>query len=41
MSLRAGRIDRAIADIDWFLEKKPEGIDLEQVRRMRAELERR
>ncbi|ADB17121.1 peptidase S1 and S6 chymotrypsin/Hap [Pirellula staleyi DSM 6068] len=31
-----GRKQAAAIDLDWFLEKKPEGIDLEQIESMRA-----
>lgn len=30
-----GRRDAALADLDWFLEHRPEGLDLERVRQMR------
>lgn len=30
-----GRRDAAIADLDWFLEHQPEGLDLERIRQMR------
>lgn len=30
-----GRRDAAIADLDWFLEHQPEGLDLDRVRQMR------
>lgn len=30
-----GRRDAAVADLDWFLEHQPEGLDLDRVRQMR------
>ncbi|MHC4876941.1 MAG: transglutaminase family protein [Planctomycetota bacterium] len=36
-----GRFAGAIADIDWMLEKRPDGLDVERVLRMRADLEAR
>jgi regulator of sirC expression with transglutaminase-like and TPR domain len=35
-----GRKAIAIADLDWFLDKKPEGVDLEKVRELRAYFQR-
>ncbi len=32
---QTGRRDAAVADLDWFLENRPEGIDLEAIRGMR------
>ena len=32
---QAGRTKAAVDDLDWILEREPEGIDLNQVRRMR------
>lgn len=29
-----GRRDQAVADLEWFLDTKPEGIDLDQIRQM-------
>ncbi len=34
---RTGRNRAALADLDWFIEQEPAGIDLDQVRRMRAQ----
>ena len=36
LRMDTGRRDAAIADLDWFLENKPTGIDLDQIRAMRA-----
>ncbi|HJN08303.1 MAG TPA: transglutaminase family protein [Pirellulaceae bacterium] len=36
----SGRRASALADLDWILEVKPPGLDLEQVRRMRGFIER-
>jgi regulator of sirC expression with transglutaminase-like and TPR domain len=36
---RTGRDRAALADLDWFLENEPEGIDLDRVRQMRAQFE--
>ena len=35
-----GQRDGAIADTEWLLEKKPDGIDLERVRELRRLLDR-
>ena len=35
-----GRRDEALADLDWFLENKPEGIDLEKISEMRKVFEK-
>jgi regulator of sirC expression with transglutaminase-like and TPR domain len=35
-----GRVASALADLDWILEAEPPGLDLEQVRQMRAFIER-
>lgn len=37
----AGRHQAALADLDWFLENEPPGIDLERIREMRMLFERR
>jgi regulator of sirC expression with transglutaminase-like and TPR domain/S1-C subfamily serine protease len=36
-----GRRAAAIADLDWFLDEKPAGLDLERIREMRSYFERR
>ncbi|MEE3220146.1 MAG: tetratricopeptide repeat protein, partial [Planctomycetota bacterium] len=36
---RTGRNRAALADLDWFLENEPEGIDLDRVRQMRAQFD--
>lgn len=36
---RTGRKRAALADLDWFIQHEPEGIDLDQVRRMRSQFE--
>ena len=41
MRIRSGRISEALVDIDWMLDKRPEGMDVNQVLQMRAELEAR
>ena len=30
-----GRRDAAVADLDWFLEHRPNGLDLDRIREMR------
>lgn len=35
LRFRTGRVAAAIADLDWFLETKPEGLDLGPIQRMR------
>ena len=37
--IRSGRIPEALVDIDWMLEKRPEGMDVNQVLQLRADLE--
>ena len=32
--LGTGRREQAVQDLNWFLENKPAGIDLEQIREM-------
>lgn len=39
--IRSGRIAEALADIDWMLEKRPEGMDVNQVLQLRSRLESR
>lgn len=39
--IRSGRIPEALADIDWMLDKRPEGMDVNQVLQLRANLEAR
>lgn len=39
--IRTGRLRPAIVDIDWMLDKKPEGMDLNRVLQLRADLESR
>ena len=41
MRIRSGRISEALVDIDWMLEKRPEGMDVNQVLQLRADLEAR
>ena len=38
---QAGRHRSALADLDWFLETKPEGVDLDRIRQMRQQFETR
>jgi regulator of sirC expression with transglutaminase-like and TPR domain len=40
-NIRSNRFAEAISDIDWMLEKKPEGMDLNSVLRLRTSLESR
>ena len=37
--VRTNRFEDAIADIDWMLEKKPEGLDISQVRQLKSQLQ--
>lgn len=39
--IRSGRIREALVDIDWMLDKRPEGMDVNQVLQLRANLEAR
>ena len=39
--MRSGRIPEALLDIDWMLEKRPEGMDVNHVMQLRADLEAR
>jgi len=39
MRIRSGRIPEALVDIDWMLDKRPEGMDVNQVLQLRANLE--
>lgn len=39
--IRSGRIPEALLDIDWMLDKRPEGMDVNQVMQLRADLESR
>ena len=39
MRIRSGRIPEALIDIDWMLDKRPEGMDVNQVLQLRANLE--
>ena len=41
MRIRNGRIPEALVDIDWMLDKRPEGMDVNQVLQLRANLEAR
>jgi serine protease Do len=41
MRIRSGRIPEALIDIDWMLDKRPEGMDVNQVMQLRADLEAR
>ncbi len=41
MRIRSGRIPEALIDIDWMLDKRPEGMDVNQVLQLRANLEAR
>tara|TARA_R110002072_G_scaffold238769_3_gene396485 strand:- start:139259 stop:141535 length:2277 start_codon:yes stop_codon:yes gene_type:complete len=41
MRIRSGRIPEAMVDIDWMLDKRPEGMDVNQVLKLRANLEAR
>jgi serine protease Do len=40
-SIRSNRLNQAISDIDWMLEKKPDGMDVNSVLRLRSQLESR
>jgi regulator of sirC expression with transglutaminase-like and TPR domain len=40
LRFETGRRDEALADLDWFLENKPEGIEIEKIREMRKVFER-
>lgn len=40
LSLQSNRRDTARADVEWLLDKKPAGIDLERVQELRERLER-
>jgi hypothetical protein len=37
---RSGDRDGALEDIDWLLEKKPKGVDVDELRKFRRTLER-
>ena len=37
---RSGRRAEAIVDVDWLLQNRPEGINLNQVDKLRRDLER-
>jgi len=39
MRIRSGRISEALVDIDWMLDKRPEGMDVNQVLQLKANLE--
>lgn len=39
LQIRADRLQGAITDIDWMLEKRPEGMDVNRVLQLRSELE--
>ena len=39
MRIRSGRIPEALVDIDWMLDKRPEGMDVNQVLQLKANLE--
>jgi regulator of sirC expression with transglutaminase-like and TPR domain len=39
--IRSGRLSSALVDIDWMLDKRPEGMDVNQVMQLRADLEAR
>ena len=39
--IRSGRIPEALSDIDWMLERRPAGMDVNQVMQLRADLESR
>ncbi len=41
LAAEGGRPRQALADIDWFLEKRPPGLDLERVAELRRRLEER
>jgi regulator of sirC expression with transglutaminase-like and TPR domain len=41
LSIRSNRLNEAISDIDWMLEKKPAGMDVNAVLRLRRSLESR
>ncbi|NQV26904.1 MAG: trypsin-like peptidase domain-containing protein [Rhodopirellula sp.] len=41
MRIRNGRIPEALVDIDWMLDKRPDGMDVNQVLQLRADLEAR
>ena len=35
VNARTGRVDDAIADIDWIIEREPEGADLQKLKQYR------
>jgi serine protease Do len=39
LQIRADRLQGAIIDIDWMLEKRPEGMDVNRVLQLRSDLE--
>jgi regulator of sirC expression with transglutaminase-like and TPR domain len=39
LQIRADRLQEAITDIDWMLEKRPEGMDVNRVLQLRSDLE--
>ena len=41
LNARTGRFTEAIADIDFMIDKSPPGLDISEVQRLRADLERR
>ncbi|MBM79314.1 MAG: hypothetical protein CMJ78_01815 [Planctomycetaceae bacterium] len=40
LSAQTGRYEEALADIDYMLEKEPDGLDTREVRRLRARIQR-
>ncbi|MFP6762813.1 MAG: transglutaminase-like domain-containing protein, partial [Planctomycetaceae bacterium] len=41
LQIRTQRLEAAIADIEWLLEKKPEGLNIDAVQQIKADLEAR
>lgn len=41
IEIRSGRISDALVDIDWMLDKRPEGMDINRVLQLRSDLEHR
>jgi len=41
IQVRTQRLEAAISDIDWMLEKQPEGMDIQRVLKIKADLEAR
>jgi len=41
IEIRSGRLQEALVDIDWMLDKRPEGMDVNRVLQLRSDLEHR